>query len=855
MAVTLALSLLVIAGWIWRIDFLLRIYPGQVSMKFNSALGLLFAAAATWLLATGAHNGRRRLIAYWLVLFMCLIGAVTLWEYISGSDVGIDELVVTDTSFERLIHPGGRMSLLAAVQFVVLGTCLFCWNRCATAIYQFTCLSLIGFISSLMLVGVNFINDAPHMLKMALHLSLGFILLSMATWYLQPALHDRVRFERRLYTGFGSVLLLVIVIAVYTSFNNRERIKQSFWIKHTSEVILALSEFIGSATDLKDSAHFFSGNDHGQLASPAAGTALSQLQKIKTLTIDNVLQQKRVDSLLNLLHPQKGIPFGRERAKQVLDISERMAAVENNLLLKRQEDNEKSIVSSNRIFFVFIVFACVLLTGLFVAVRYNYLAREKSEEKFKALLESAPDAKVITDERGIIQLVNLQTEQMFGYKREELVGKPVETLMPEGIGVRDADHRLDFIHESPMREMGSGLELNARRKNNSMFPVEISLAPIRTEEGLWVSASIRDIEERKKAQTRIASLAKIIDNTSEAVFSSNEFFKIMSWNKAAEDLFGFTEKEAMGKPVVNLIRPQVGENERKHIRTELHKAGFWKGEITYLRKDGAPLYLSVSNTVTRDPQGRVDGYISVCMDYSHRKKLEEQLRAANTELEAFTYSVSHDLRAPIRAIIGFTNILETEYTGQLDGEARRLTGIIKTNTERMGNLIDDLLGFTRTSRQNIIRSNISMTAMVNELATAFHQGYPKVAWEIHDMPETKADLTMIRQVWMNLIGNAVKYSSRRPDAKIEIGGATTGFEHVYYIRDNGVGFNPAYQSKLFQVFQRLHSQEEFEGTGVGLAIVEKIVSKHGGRVWAESDGHTGAIFYFSLPINEEKTNI
>jgi PAS domain S-box-containing protein len=450
-------------------------------------------------------------------------------------------------------------------------------------------------------------------------------------------------------------------------------------------------------------------------------------------------------------------------------------------------------------------------------------------------------------------LINLQTELLFGYDRSELIGQPVEWLMPEGLRHKHVGHRESFIHSSKTREMGSGLELNAQRKDGSTFPVEISLAPIRTEEGLWISASVRNIEERKKAQEKATHLARLIENTSEAFFSSDYAFRIKSWNKAAEKLFGYKEREVIGKSSVNVMRPQTDEDARQEIMQKLKEEGFWKGEMMCLKKDGSPIYLSVSNTATFNTQKEVDGYVTICMDYSQRKKLEEQLQAANAELEAFTYSVSHDLRAPVRAIIGFTNILETEYTTRLDEEAKRLTGIIKTNTRRMGNLIDDLLTFARTSRQHIIRHMLSMQAMVQEVVAGFSQSHPGISWDVHELPDTMGDITMIRQVWTNLVSNAAKYSSGRQHPVIEIGGEEQEYGYMYYVRDNGVGFNAAYQAKLFQVFQRLHTQEEFEGTGVGLAIVEKIISKHGGTVWAESDGQSGAVFYFSLPkIHEQK---
>ena len=226
-----------------------------------------------------------------------------------------------------------------------------------------------------------------------------------------------------------------------------------------------------------------------------------------------------------------------------------------------------------------------------------------------------------------------------------------------------------------------------------------------------------------------------------------------------------------------------------------------------------------------------------------------QLEALNTELEAFSYSVSHDLRAPLRGIIGFSSILEEDYGNVLDDEGKRITSVIKSNTIKMGRLIDDLLAFSRMGRQEILKTNIDTRKMVEEV---IEELTPKVKakyihWTIHSLPKVNGDMNTIRQVWINLISNAIKYSGDKEKQCIEIGFADQGRQFVFYVKDNGVGFDEKYKDKLFKVFQRLHSAEEFEGTGVGLALVEKIISKHGGKVWAEGKKNEGACFYFSLP--------
>jgi PAS domain S-box-containing protein len=230
-------------------------------------------------------------------------------------------------------------------------------------------------------------------------------------------------------------------------------------------------------------------------------------------------------------------------------------------------------------------------------------------------------------------------------------------------------------------------------------------------------------------------------------------------------------------------------------------------------------------------------------------KRTEELKKANEEMEAFSYSVSHDLRAPLRGIVGFTTILEEDYTSQLDEEARRITTVIKNNTLKMGTLIDDLLTFSRMGRKPVERINIKTNELVQEIIHDLENKKEQhnIEWNIQQLPLTYADLNTIMQVWINLVSNAVKYSGKNEHPKIEIGAEEKNRETIFFVRDNGVGFDEKYSAKLFKVFQRLHANTDFEGTGVGLAIVEKIITKHGGRVWAEGVPGKGATFYFSLP--------
>ena len=234
---------------------------------------------------------------------------------------------------------------------------------------------------------------------------------------------------------------------------------------------------------------------------------------------------------------------------------------------------------------------------------------------------------------------------------------------------------------------------------------------------------------------------------------------------------------------------------------------------------------------------------------SELKTAEEQLKAVNKELESFSYSVSHDLRAPLRAVYGFAHILKEEYGKQLDEEGNRLMNVIMNDAKKMGQLIDDLLTFSRLGRKELTKNKIQMQDMATTICDEIKKEHSAqlIQFNIHELLPANGDHVAIKQVWVNLISNAVKFSKLKEKTIIEIGSEEKGEELIYYIKDNGAGFDMRFMNKLFGVFQRLHSNKEFEGTGVGLAIVQRIISKHGGRVWAEGKINIGATFYFTLP--------
>jgi PAS domain S-box-containing protein len=366
-----------------------------------------------------------------------------------------------------------------------------------------------------------------------------------------------------------------------------------------------------------------------------------------------------------------------------------------------------------------------------------------------------------------------------------------------------------------------------------------------------------------------AGLRAILESALDAIITMDHQGRIIEFNPAAEKIFGYEYAQAVGADAVELtLPPAVRQKHRTemaaHATTETMLHIGRREEMAALRSDGSEFPVELA--ATRIPQDGPPRFAWFIRDNTERKRAEREIRqlneelerrvvertsqleAANKELEGFSYSVSHDLRAPLRAIGGFAQILMDEQAVALDDEGRRLLKVIRDNTVKMGNLIDDLLAFSRMVRTAMRLTRLDMTQLAKtvaeDLATANRSS---VEVTVGELPAVDGDLPTLRQVWVNLIANAIKYSGTRTVAKIEISGRTHGEENIYTVKDNGVGFDMRYAGKLFGVFQRLHAESEFQGTGVGLALVQRIVKRHGGRVWAEGIVDEGAAFHFALP--------
>ncbi|MCK9209902.1 MAG: PAS domain S-box protein [Ignavibacteriaceae bacterium] len=499
-----------------------------------------------------------------------------------------------------------------------------------------------------------------------------------------------------------------------------------------------------------------------------------------------------------------------------------------------------------------------------------------SEKRFRALIENAPDGISLLGVDGKIVYASPSTQRILGITPEEAIGKdPKDYTHPD-----DLEPLLTLLNDLLQKPGGSfTTQYRFRNKDGSWRWLESTVSNLLNES--FVEAIVfnfRDITERKLAEETLREseerFSKVFHVSHTAIAIATLEGPIVDVNERLMSLTGFSKEEMIGHSSFEL--GIINLDARERLVQQLRKDGSIRDMELELRDKYGSTHVVLLSMHLIELAGEKRA-LTMFHDITDRKLTEEeihrlneeleqrvvqrtaQLEATNKELEAFSYSVSHDLRGPLRAIDGFSRILLRDYINTLDDEGKRLLNIVSINTRKMGQLIDDILSFSRVGRKEIGLSEINMEKLTKDVLSELKSDSDgrKIKIEVKLLPNVHADVSMIRQVLVNLLSNAIKFTNTRAGALIEVGCNTSissdkrdksGLvENVYYVKDNGVGFDMTYANKLFGVFQRLHGVEEFDGTGIGLAIVKRVIDKHGGRVWAEGKVNEGAMFSFTLP--------
>ena len=705
----------------------------------------------------------------------------------------------------------------------------------------------------------------------------------------------KLSLERKIILGFSATLLVLLLVTAAAWWNAARFRGTHYWVEHTREVLSCLEQLTSDVLAMQASTRGFviTGSDE-VLALFNIGEAelMQALTELRRLVTDSPVQTERTTQLETLAAQAREIMLGRIEARRLRGLD---ATKETEKYLEGQRTVEefrrivREMIAAERkllddrlhrvnIFGRWTVFSIVgasaLATGFIVVaarivkndLRRRYETEAALKESFarvEDLYNRAPCGYHSLDENGQFAAINDTALQWLGYSREDVVGR-----MNFG-DILSADSAVQFRERfKAFKRTGSidNVEYEWRRKDGTCFPVLLNATAIYDDAGRYVAsrATVFDATERKRAEAerdRFFTLSRDLL----CIAGTDGYFKRI--NPAWEETLAYSREELLARPFIEFVHPD--DLAATRLETERLAAGhesiafenrFRCRDGTYrwlrwsARSSPAEKTIYASAHDVTDQRAAAERIQRLNTDLATRA---EQLEAANRELESFSYSVSHDLRAPLRHIDGFASLLSKRAQDSFDPESSRYVTTISKSAKRMGALIDDLLAFSRIGRVPLRLGSVRHNTLVADvIANGRYDATGRaIRWEIAVLPDVRADEPMLRQVWANLIDNAVKYSSQQPEACIAITGREdpAAGEHVFVIRDNGVGFEMAYADKLFGVFQRLHNPSEFEGTGIGLANVRRIVNRHGGRTWAESRAGEGATFYFSLPLDPSRS--
>jgi len=490
----------------------------------------------------------------------------------------------------------------------------------------------------------------------------------------------------------------------------------------------------------------------------------------------------------------------------------------------------------------------------------------ESDARYRGLLEAAPDAMVVVNATGEIVLLNLQAERRFGYRRDELVGQKITTIIPEGFAERLLADGTRSAAAALAQQIGTGIELSALRKDGSGFPIEIMLSPLESDDGILVTAAIRDITVRKAAEQHLmqteARCRGLLEAAPDAMVVVDEGGKIVLVNAQAERQFGYRRDELLGQAITSIIphgfAERLAADSQRSAEDAVAQQIGTGIELTALRKDGSEFPIEIMLS----PLGNADEVLvtAAIRNISARKHAEvllqikiDELSRSNEELAHFADIASHDLQEPLRMVSSYTQLLARRYKGKLDSDADEFIDFAVDGASRMQRLIQDLLIYSRVgTKGKELLDTSSERAFEYAIGNLGGVIADSGALVTHDpLPDVRADQIQLTQLFQNLVANAIKYQKTGvPTVHVSAARAPEN-KWMFSVKDNGMGIEPQYFDRIFGMFQRLHKREEFSGTGIGLAICKKIIERHGGTISVASLAGEGSTFSFGLAASTQ----
>jgi len=476
-----------------------------------------------------------------------------------------------------------------------------------------------------------------------------------------------------------------------------------------------------------------------------------------------------------------------------------------------------------------------------------------ADQYYRALVETMNDGIVTLLRGGVIGYSNRAFAELVRTPLEQVVGSSFTRFLPAEQApalTSSLERRGDGNHRT---------EFTLRTGDGSLVPVQLSAQHLECDHLGAFCLAITDLTEQKKREQTQAHLAAIVESSDDAIIGVTLDGIIVSWNRGAERLYGYTGEEVIGHST-SLLIPTYRAGERANLLERIRRQEEVEHfETVRVRKDGREMQVSLRISPVKDTKGSVIGASAIARDITRRKEVEEalaqrteELARSNAELEQFASVASHDLQEPLRTVATFAQFLQERYKGKLDAKADEFIDFMVDGVTRMQQLISDLLAYSRVGSRGKEFVPAGSAAILEQALKNLQAAVEESGAQVtHDLlPTVKCDPAQIVQVFQNLVGNSIKFRSAQPPC-IHVAVERRPSEWVFSVKDNGIGIDPQYAERVFEIFQRLHTRREYPGTGVGLAIAEKIVQRHGGRIWVESKLRQGATFFFTLPVSDE----
>jgi PAS domain S-box-containing protein len=709
----------------------------------------------------------------------------------------------------------------------------------------------------------------------------------------------RLSAKEKITAGFITALILLSVLLLLIFYNSNSFISSSQSISTRQQILVYAEQILSQTIQVETNARGYAlSTDEKFLKnnSDAKINVTRHVQLLKTLSngdsrlkkrinvleecvrnkiyfsdqVIDVVNENRTDSARTMVSSGQGQELMNAVAASINDIQNYEQQLLNKETKTTVRDTQNFYNVLNALFIIMMIFFVIV----FYMVIKELEAKEKSraliiesEKKFRVLAETANDAIIIADQQGKIIFINEAGEKIFGYSAADLTQKSIPFLMSEKYHATHLAGFQRYIKTGESKIIGQSIEISALRKSGEEFPIELSLGSWKNNHEVFFAAFIRDISKRKKAEELLhTSLREVFElyNTAPCGYHSlnNEGYFI-EINKTELNWLGYERDEIIRKlRITDTMTPVSAERCEKLFPVLVKEGSIRDVEFEMKRKDGSVFPVLLSSIAIKDESGNFVRTRSTVFDLTQRKQQEEtalqskiyeqhlhRLEAEYQDMESFSYIASHDLKSPLNNLEGIMEHLSSMETVIPGSQEAAMLDVMRRLVNNMRKLINDLLAFSRIGKTTVKATHINMTELAHEVISELkmQSEYRKCEVIIKELLPAKGDAAMIRQVWTNFLSNAFKYCTELQKPLVEAGSYIKGSEKVYFVKDNGIGFDMKDYAKLFSAFKRLHGSENFAGTGIGLASVKRIVEKHNGRVWAEASPGKGATFYFALP--------